>query len=197
MTKKGVLPVHMAAEEFSQLLAVVHTLAPQRCLEWGSGGSTRALLEQCPFVERYVSIEHDRTWYDKVRSVVTDSRLDLHYVAPNVAVPPRSLFRRHPLAWYARAEVDRTMFADYIDLPATLDIVFDFVLVDGRARRFCMSAGWMLLRPGGLLVLHDAQRPEYHDVLCSLGQPVFLQPWRRGQIGLLRRPAKPGWDSVS
>jgi hypothetical protein len=61
--------------------------------------------------------------------------------------------------------------------------------VDGRARRFCLKAGWDLLRPGGVLVLHDAQRTDYHDVLFSLGpSPVLLEPWRRGQLALVRKP---------
>jgi predicted O-methyltransferase YrrM len=180
------LPVHMAAEEFSQLLAAMHAVSPQRCLEWGSGGSTGALLRYCPFVERYVSIEHDRGWYEKVRAAVNDPRLDLHHVPPDEAVP-RSRLRRTRIAWDARAERERAVMAAYVDFPATLGVTFDFVLVDGRARRFCLPAGWALLRPGGLLILHDAQRVQYHDVLFSLGQPLLLEPWRRGQIGLLRR----------
>lgn len=187
MPNRAALPVHMAAEEFAQLLALLHTLAPARCLEWGSGGSTRALLEQCPFVERYVSIEHDRTWYDKVRSAVADPRLELHHVPPEEPPPPRSRFRKLHQAWDARAERERPLLARYVAFPATLGVRFDFVLVDGRARSFCLAEGWSLLRPGGMLVLHDAQRPEYRDALFALGTPTLLTPWRRGQLALLRR----------
>lgn len=69
-----------------------------------------------------------------------------------------------------------------------MNVRFDLVFVDGRARRFCLSAGWALLRPGGVMALHDAQRPLYHDVLFSLGQPLLLEPWRRGQLAILRKP---------
>lgn len=189
MIKKRALRVNMAGGEFAQLLAVMHALAAERCLEWGSGGSTRAVLEHCPFVQRYVSIEHDRAWYDRVRLQVPDPRLELHLVPPDGSLPARSLLGRKRHAWNARAEIERPLFARYVDLPATLGVLFDLILVDGRARRFCLSAGWRLLRPGGVLVLHDAQRPQYHDVLFSLGRPVLLEPWRRGQIGLLRKPA--------
>lgn len=189
MPKRGTLPVHMAEEEFSQLLAAIHALAPRCCLEWGSGGSTRAILEHCPFVKRFVSIEHDRVWYDRVRLEVPDPRLELHYVPAGESLPPRSRLSKKRQRWDARAEIERPLLARYVDFPATLGVPFDLVLVDGRARRFCLQAGWMVLRPGGLLVLHDAQRPEYHEVLFSLGQPVLLEPWRRGQIALLRKPA--------
>jgi hypothetical protein len=188
MRRSPTLPVHMAREEFAQLLAVLQRLRAECCLEWGSGGSTRAVLEQCPFVKRYVSIEHDRAWYDQVRRRVPDSRLELHYLPPGVPVPRRSLLNTKRRRWDARAEVERSLLAGYIDFPATLGVCFDLVLVDGRARSFCMPAGWMLLRPGGMLVLHDAQRPQYRAVLCSLGRPILLEPYRQGQIGLLVKP---------
>src|SRR4026209_1354079 len=93
MAKRGHLPVHMGAEEFSQLLAALHALAPRYCLEWGSGGSTRAVLEQCPFIQRYVSIEHEQSWYERVRAQVTDPRLALHPPArsPAAATIPADL----------------------------------------------------------------------------------------------------------
>ena len=187
MPSKDRLPVFMHPVEFSQLLAVLHTLAPRRCLEWGSGGSTRAVLEECAFVERFDSIEHDRTWYDRVRAVVTDSRLFLHHVPPDRPMPPG----RHPPkereAWDAVAEEDPALLATYVAFPSTLDLEFDFVLVDGRARVYCIPSGYRLLRRGGILVVHDAERTEYHPSLYSVGEPVFLEPWKWGQICLLRK----------
>jgi methyltransferase family protein len=191
MAEPSSLRVHMAAEEFSQVLASLYALAAASCLEWGSGGSTRAILEHCSFVRRYVSIEHDRGWHDRVRSEVTDPRLELHYIPAEEAAPPRSLLNTRRRRWNARAESDRRLLANYIDFPGTLGVLFDWVFVDGRARSFCLSAGWNLLRPGGLLVLHDAQRPEYQDVLSSLGRPLLLTPWRKGQVALLRKPIVP------
>lgn len=44
------------------------------------------------------------------------------------------------------------------DFPATLGTSFDFVRVDGRARSLCVREGFELLRPGGVLVMQDAQR---------------------------------------
>jgi Methyltransferase domain len=188
MSRKHPLPVYMADEEFSQILAVIHTLAPRRCLEWGSGGSTRALLESCAFVERYVCIEHDLLWHDRVRAIVTDRRLELHHVPPEVPQPPKSRLFNKRKAWENRAEVEPAMFVRYVAFPATLGTQFDFILVDGRARAYCLHAGWALLRPGGIIVLHDAQRPLYQDALFSLGRPVMLEPWHRGQVGFLRKP---------
>lgn len=180
----GLVP-YMDPGEFAQLLAILETLAPARILEWGSGGSTKAILDRCPFVERFVSLEHDRAWHERVRELVVDPRLQLHLVEPDQPAP------REPEAYKRfadRAEQDRELFASYIDFPASLAITFDFVLVDGRARSFCIAAGWQLLRAGGVLVVHDAQRTEYHGALASLGaRPVFLEPFSNGQICLVRK----------
>jgi hypothetical protein len=182
------LAVHMAPEEYAQLLAALYSLAPRQCLEWGSGGSTRALLADCGSIERLVSIEHDQGWFEKVRATVSDPRLELHLLPPAEPAPPRTLFKGKLRAWDARAEREPALLAGYVGFPATLGVPFDFVLVDGRARRFCLPAGWTLLRPGGLLALHDAQRTEYREVLDALGPARYLAPWRRGQLALLRKP---------
>lgn len=173
--------------EFSQLLAVLHALEPARCLEWGSGGSTKAVLERCGFIERWVSVEHDPAWYERVRDRTSDPRLMLQLVEPDIARPdPEDL--EAVMAWDDRAEQEPEMTASYVSHPESLGTEFDFVLVDGRARRLCLRAGYALLRPGGVAVLHDAQREEYHDMLHELGSPVFLEPYEEGQICLLRKP---------
>jgi predicted O-methyltransferase YrrM len=182
----GLVP-YMSEAEWAQLLAILETLAPARILEWGSGGSTKAILERCPFVERFVSLEHDRAWFERVRELVVDPRLELHLVEPNVEAPTES---KAYWEFAARAELERGLFENYVDFPASLGMIFDFVLVDGRARAFCIEAGWTLLRPGGVLVVHDAQRTEYHGALEALrARPVFLEPWSGGQICLVRKPS--------
>ena len=187
MLVREALPVHMHAIEFSQVLAVLHGLAPRQCLEWGSGGSTRAILEHCSFIEHYVSIEHDPVWYQRVKTRVTDPRLALHLVLPDRPLGPGRHSRKTIEAWDALAEVDPAVLAGYVAFPATLGRLFDFVLVDGRARRFCLAAGLGLLRSGGVLVLHDAQRRDYHGAIPAQASPVFLEPWKQGQVCLIRK----------
>lgn len=186
------LKPHMHEIEFAQLLEAVRTARPRHFLEWGAGGSTAALLAACPFIARFVSVEHDAKWADVVTSAVDDPRLELHLREPAAPEPPAPLIYRQGGKrdrWRKRAETDPALLADYVALPATLGIAFDFVLVDGRARCFCAEAGWALLGPGGTLAIHDAQRPEYRAALHGLGAPEFLEPWKRGQICLLRKSA--------
>lgn len=183
------LRVWMDPIEHSQVLAALHTLAPKRCLEWGSGGSTQSFLRHCAFIEQWVSVEHDATWVQQVRDAIQDVRLSLHHVAPDRPLPAGKHSEAEMNAWNARAEHEPELMSSYVGKPRSLGgAPFDFVLVDGRARRFCIQEGFALLRSGGLLILHDAQRTDYHDALQAQGAHVFLTPWKQGQVCLLRKP---------
>ncbi len=188
------LPVWMDPTEFATLVAAVHAVGPTSFLEWGVGGSTRALLAAFPTIERYLAVEHNPAWVEQVRSVVADPRLSLQLVLPDTPPPPGGGPRRaagqpaqESPAFDDRAEYDRSLMKTYIETPRRLGFRPDFVLVDGRARRFCLMEAFDLVRPGGVVALHDAQREEYHGVLRDLGAPRFLEPWTQGQIALLRK----------
>ena len=187
MKSQPALAIWMDPIELSQLRAIIETLAPRVCLEWGSGGSTQTLLESFPFIERYVSVEHNKEWHDKVKAQVTDPRLSLFHVAPDQPLELAKPSQKQLEAWDLRAELTPEVMASYVGLPRTLDLVFDFVLVDGRARNFCVREGYRLLRSGGVLVVHDAQREEYAAVLAEFPRSVFLTPWRQGQIWFVRK----------
>lgn len=182
------LPVYMHPVEWSQVLAAVSARSPKRVLEWGSGGSTRALLRRVPSIERLVSIEHDPDWHKRVATLIDDARLHYHLV--EAAEPYEGPFDDGPrfVAWVEEAERRREMFDRYVDHPKTLDETFDLVIVDGRARRFCIPVGWELLEPGGVLIVHDAQREAYHPALRDCGEPLFFEPWHQGQVALVAKP---------
>jgi predicted O-methyltransferase YrrM len=120
------------------------------CLEWGCGTGTiffvRELLPLNPTV-RWTSVEHSKEWHGKVS--VWASFLPIN--VKNVPVPDESTdaVRANPMD-------------DYVALPATLDRKFDFIFIDGRKRRRCLIAASKILSPGGVVVLHDAERPHYH-----------------------------------
>lgn len=188
------LSVWMDPSEYSQLLALFGAVRPQRVLEWGAGGSTQELLRLHPYVRQYVSIEHDAAWAQRVRDAVLDPRLHLAHVPSAVTPPPRPAKltpadRAAIRHWERLCETDPDVMRDYVAYPATLNTTFDFVLVDGRARVFCLQEGYRLLRPGGVIVVHDAERTIYHSMLRSLGDVVFLQPWSFGQIAFVHKTA--------
>jgi predicted O-methyltransferase YrrM len=164
--------------EIEQLEWVLDAAQPKRCLEWGSGGSTALILKH-PGVEQLVSIEHNLEWANRVLAEVNDPRLTVRYVPADV----HDANEAPGSAWAARAETDLTLLRSYVACPTG---IFDFVLVDGRARRFCLLRGFELLRPGGYMVLHDAQREEYRDVLRCL-DAVRFEPWEQGQIAVMQK----------
>ena len=189
----GKLPVWMDPIEFSQIVAVIESVQPQVVVEWGAGGSTRGFLACSPFVQRWVSIEHDAQWAKNVQNTLTDPRVEVHHVAAAEPEPPPAngdaARNAALLQWRLRAETDRSLFANYVALPRQLGLQPDLVIVDGRARSLCITEGFDLLRPGGVLILHDAQRPEYHAAMHAAGRATFLLPWQQGQVALVRKPS--------
>ncbi|MFN0025093.1 MAG: hypothetical protein ACKVS5_14475 [Parvularculaceae bacterium] len=180
--------VYMDAIEYSQITAAVTALQPKRFLEWGSGGSTIDFLKRYASIEKMVSVEHDPLWYEKVKAEATDPRLTYLLKEGASREPPAEffgLYRGKRAGWRRRAESDRSVFNDYIDAPAALGLTFDCIFVDGRARNFCIETGWDLLEAGGLMIIHDAQREFYHETIAKIGTPIYLTPWRRGQVCLL------------
>jgi len=187
---RGPLPVYMHPVEFSVLQAVVESTQPRRVLEWGSGGSTRAMLAESPFIERYVSIEDEEKWYENVKSVVVDSRLSIHHVPADQPLPPGRHSVRAVGRWHQKGEEDPAVFARYAAFPRQFDEQYDLCLVDGRARNYCMPVGFDLLAPGGVMVIHDAERRYYDDTIAKLGRAVYFEPWHQGQMCLIRKPSE-------
>lgn len=187
MTAAAAIMPMMDPIEWSQLLGIVHAIAPRRMIEWGSGGSTRAFLLACPFIYKYVCVEHDRAWYERVRGAIEDPRLVLLHVPPDLPVE-LGASPQLAMAWDDEAEADPRLMPSYVNAPRRHLEEADLVFVDGRARNFCIRMGFSMLRPGGVLLLHDAQRPEYHAALREVGSPVFLEPFKAGQVALVRKP---------
>src|SRR5690606_39199639 len=129
----------MSPAEFSQLMTAIWAIRPRRVLEWGSGGSTQTILGQCHFIERYVSIENNEGSYERVKLAAAYPHLDFHLVEPTRPEPPRrklNATKPKRKRYRLESEVYQSLFADYVGLPRKLGEVYDFVLVDGRARRF-------------------------------------------------------------
>jgi hypothetical protein len=83
-------------------------------------------------------------------------------------------------------------FADYVSAP--LDGQFDVVLVDGRARTSCLKRVHhdRMLKPGGVLFLHDAHRPSQQEALRLFGTWSYV----RGLRGAGRDAAASGEDAA-
>jgi Methyltransferase domain len=125
-------------------------------LEWGSGRSTLWFGRR---VRHLVSIEHAKVWHDRVSS------------------------------WIARAgftNVDHRLHCTERDYVAAVECLapagLDFVLVDGVFRDRCAIAAVSRLRPGGILVLDNANL----YLPCRSRAP--------GSRAIEQGPASTGWE---
>ncbi len=121
-------------------------------LEWGAGRSTLYFATALPPGSRWDAIEHDLHWATSVRRELAARQLAhvaLHHI------PNDGPFRD------GVDDGDLASFHSYVLHAARLGRLFDFILVDGRARVECLRLGWELLAENGVLALHDAQRGEY------------------------------------
>ncbi len=124
------------------------TIFPKtKLFEFGAGGSTIWYAERCLFVD---SIEHDPAWLRFVTSAI------VHYKIRNACV------------FYGSSDNN---YAHYLDFAA--EILgrdgqkfgpYDVVVVDGRCRVKSVRIAAPHVRPGGRIVLDNAERPYYAPV---------------------------------
>lgn len=132
-------------------------------LEWGSGGSTTYFPQ---FVKLYLSIEHDKYWFDLVKMAQPDN-CELYWVKNNL---PRTIPSK------------REQFKDYVEYVNHLGIEhFDAVLIDGRARVACAKEVVPYINQKSVVFLHDCQRNEYKEIYT-----IYEQVDRAGVLSVMR-----------
>lgn len=111
-------------------------------LEWGSGRSTLWFAKR---VKRLTSIEQDSAWFERVGMLLRDqglqAKVDYRYIECTLKEFDEP--EAHPYADVAQEFEDGSL---------------DFALVDGGIRFPCMRQVLPKLKPGGLLVLDNANR---------------------------------------
>jgi hypothetical protein len=127
-----------------------HLRASHVMFESGAGGSTYRFSR---LVKKYVSVEHNRQWYDRVREANKYSPgLDLRLIEPD-----------------ARTSNDAVAFRTYIEaacrLATELGVKWDRALVDGSARVLVAMALVPALAEDSLVFVHDWCRPSYQAML--------------------------------
>lgn len=143
--------------------------SPMRVLEWGSGASTShfpAFLERLGVAYSWLSLEHDREWFETVsRNVAGNPNVRVVLIESPAGMNPKS--RECPMN-------------DYVSFASTAGERYDFILVDGRKRRRCLLEAHRLLSPGGVVFLHDARRKYYHCAFPAFTDSRFVHKhlWR-------------------
>lgn len=156
-----------------RMLLEAHIMSGIDVFEWGCGGST---VWFCNHDCNVMSVEHNKAWADRVNS-------GIYSCDPVVFVPPDdgSLYPDpgdKSIAFHYKSgstEVGDVRFESYARRIDTCDM-FDIVLVDGRARPSCVLHGYTHVKPGGLLVLDNAERKYYRNVW------MLLDNWEKVHI---------------
>jgi hypothetical protein len=120
-------------------------------LEWGSGGSTvyfTKYMRGKSIEYSWDSVEYNRSWYEKIRDLTKNDK------SINIAL--------FDVGNNGLKQINTNM-DKYVEYPESLGKKFDVVLVDGRKRRRCLIEAKKLIRPNGVVFLHDAQRKYYHS----------------------------------
>jgi hypothetical protein len=136
-----------------------------RAFEWGTGGSTPALVDRGASL---VSVDSDEAWGTIVGDRLPDGAdWTLHAIAPEVDPSALNRSAADPAAYTSASPGYASMtfraYASAIDRYP--DGHFDVVLIGGRSRPSCLVHALPKLAPGGLLVLDHAERPWYSRAL--------------------------------
>lgn len=146
-----------------------------KVFEYGVGGSSVFFARR---VGELASVEHDRGWFEQTREALARMQMPRPWqgvlaepVQPEQAItlPPTD-----PLSYTTSDEAlsGRSFQAYAAAIDAYPDDHFDVVLIDGRARPSCFLHAMRKVRPGGWVVLDNAERASYawiEDTAFKLG----------------------------
>ena len=127
-------------------------------IEWGTGNGTiyfSKFLEENGVKFKWYSIENFLPWHNKVMRMLKENNL-----SGKVSLNLKCLTEESDKMLQERADM-----TEYIEFPKILGIRFNIILIDGRKRKECLDFAASVLAPGGVVVLHDAERVQYQDGL--------------------------------
>lgn len=112
--------------------------------EYGSGNSTLWYGER---VNSVTSVEHDRDWYEKIKSNMPKN-VNINY--------------------------QKLVYNDkYSNFSNNSNVKFDIVIVDGRDRVNCVKNAIFSIKDNGIIVLDDSEREQYKEGIEFLQHKNF------------------------
>jgi predicted O-methyltransferase YrrM len=169
----------MTTKEFSIIKDLIIQLKPRRCLEWGLGYSTMYFSLLIDKDGQWTAIDHDLGWVQKIERFYKI----FHYILGYPLVNIHHIAANH--MWFRGAHQDGNYedFEDYLNYPKQLK-PYDFIFIDGRARKECLKKALEVLGPKGIVVLHDANRKYYHEPFKLYKYQVLYTDIRKDAGGL-------------
>lgn len=137
--------------------------------EWGSGGSTLFFAKR---VKALVSVEHDKGWYNRLSSALTNQGIsNCRYILhePQVISDTESPSAGNIAYMSTLNEYQGVSFGNYVKaIDEYPDGTFDLIIIDGRSRIACISHALSKVRPGGCLMLDNSERDTYEEAFSIL-----------------------------
>lgn len=164
---KDMVKPWMRHRELTIILEVIENLQPKKCLEWGSGYSTLIFPELIHGDFKWISLEHDKKWSEKIKDMNDCSNVEIHHISTDCSSSSKN----------------NNNFKEYVEFPNKFG-KFDLIFVDGRAREKCLIKGYKLLEDDGVIILHDANREKYHKPLELYKQHSLFQDLREEDGGI-------------
>lgn len=128
-------------------------------VEWGCGGSTVFFLDNLKENQYFITIEHNKAWYDKMVDRVKDHpNKDRHVF---LFIPPHEI----PNNYYARPEEEMPCgLGEYICPDMDIITTADVFLVDGIARGPIAAFLSRKVKSGAEVIIHDYKgRENWYD----------------------------------
>jgi len=164
----------MAMKDIMIITEILKKKKPKKCLEWGAGYGTLYFPQYLDEDAKWIAIEHDREWFGKVKQLIyCNHKISMYYVPPN-----------HSLWTDDYGNGTFSDFKDYVRFPKRFNEKFDFILIDGRARKSCLEYAFGLLEIDGIVVLHDANRKYYHEPFELYDYQALFKDSRRDSGGI-------------
>ena len=138
--------------------------------EWGSGGSTIFFANHAKHV---TAIEHEEAWAGQVNAAIGGRKIanaQVIHLPPEADGAAAAWDPADPTVFASGGELFRGQsFQRYVtSIDQFPDTSFDLVVVDGRARPSCVKRGMPKVRPGGMLLLDNAERRHYQRARALL-----------------------------
>jgi len=156
---------YMKYKEINFFKELLSNVRPKKCLEYGCGTSTLYYMNYLPADSHWTSIEHHKAWFNKISKEISRPNLSLHFV---------------DIERQSSEEPNEDVYASF-PLPFGK---FDFILVDGIRRENCIEMAPLLLEKGGILVVHDSNRHQYHEHIKKFRYWFILEDFRKSAGGL-------------
>ncbi len=163
----------MKSKELDIITEAVTKLQPSNCFEWGSGFSTLMIPAMLPAMKNWYSLEHHKEWYEFIARENKDDRVKVVLIEPD-----DTLYHSITGKYNAKKEGLYDDFKTYIEYPTTLNLTFDFIFIDGRARKECLKKAYQLVSDSGVVMVHDANRDDYFTNLPPFSDTFRLTDYR-------------------